>query len=351
MSSKRYGKYSSSLLNQTHRKSFLEENSKHVEKQNRIAELYKKQPKREKCKNCDNKLTLNADFVKLGLGYELCDQCHHLNGIYEDTDEFCNALYESDSGQKDYAETYKSNSLEEYNYRTTSIYIPKAEFLYTSLLDNGVDPNKLKYFDFGAGSGYFVAALKKIGLDSVLGSEVSKSQVEFGNAMIGENLLSIGDIKDTKKIVGENEAQVVSMIGVLEHLQDPREVFNQIKHNKNVDYIYISVPTFGLSVYLEMMSSEILHLQLQGGHTHLYTEKSLSHVCKEFGFKIISEWWFGTDVVDLFRHISFTLEKSNTSERLRDLWNSDFLDIIDPMQLEIDKKHFSSEVHMILKKI
>ena len=213
------------------------------------------------------------------------------------------------------------------------------------MLDNNINPHSLEYIDFGAGSGYFVAALKEIGLNNVSGTEVSKSQVDFGNAMIGEKLLKTHNIENTNIILRESKSQVVSMIGVLEHLQHPREALNELKYNDNVKFLYISVPTFSLSVYLEIFSPEIFHRQLHGGHTHLYTEKSLSHLCKEIGFEVIAEWWFGTDIVDLFRHISVTLEKTKCSKKLMELWRQDFIPLIDAMQLELDKKHFSSEVH------
>ena len=345
---KRYGKSSSSLLNQ--KTSFFEENEQHYKKQQKLTSIYIKQPTRTICKNCNNKMASSADFIKDGIGYLLCSHCHHLNGMHEDTDEFCKALYTADSGEE-YAEVYNSENIDSYNYRTASIYLPKSEFLYTSLLSESINPHDLSYLDLGAGSGYFVAALKKIGLNNVTGTEVSKSQVTFGNAMIGENALKTHNIDDTAGILQETKSQVVSMIGVLEHLQHPREVLKELKQNDNVEYIYISVPTFSLSVYLELMSPEVFHRQLSGGHTHLYTEKSLSYLCKEFGFEVMAEWWFGTDIVDLFRHISVTLEKIKCSKKIEELWRKDFIPLIDAMQLELDKEHFSSEVHMVLKKV
>ncbi|MCH2022912.1 MAG: class I SAM-dependent methyltransferase [Saprospiraceae bacterium] len=348
MSIKRYGKSSSALLNQ--KTSFFAENEKHLKNQRRIAEIYVKQPKRTNCKNCNKELGTVTDLVKDGVDYIVCDYCEHLNGIYEDTSDFCNAMYTNDSGEE-YAANYQSADVDSYNYRTSSIYLPKANFLYTSLQSNKLKPNNLEYLDFGAGSGYFVAALKKAGLQNVNGTEVSEHQVNFGNAMIGENVLRTHNIEDTNKTIRESTAQVISMIGVLEHVQKPREVLEEIKKNDHIKYLYISVPTFSLSVYLEQLSPDVFHRQLHGGHTHLYTEKSLQHLSKEFGFEIMAEWWFGADAVDLFRHVAVTLEKTNASTKLQNKWKKDFIPIIDAVQIEIDKKHYSSEVHMLFKKI
>ena len=64
----------------------------------------------------------------------------------------------------------------------------------------------------------------------------------------------------------------------------------------------------------------------------------------------MTEWWFGTDMVDLFRNISVTLEKMQCSTKVRDIYSKDFLSALDSMQLELDKKQMSSEVHLLLKK-
>ena len=348
MSSKRYGKSSASLIIQ--KTAFFEENDRYLQKQRKIASVYKEQPKRHNCKNCTGELDLLPDFNKDGIDYVVCNNCSHLNGMHEDTDEFCEFLYTSDSGE-DYAEAYHVEDINLFNYRTSTIYYPKAEFLYTIFLENNIDPHNFDYLDFGTGSGFMVSALKKMRLKNVTGVEVSKSQVDFGNSMMGDDCLSAFSINETNTVLRETKSQVVSLIHVLEHLQHPRDAMKQLMLNDNVEYLLIAVPTFGLSVYLEILSAEIMHRHLGHGHTHLYTEKSLLHLFEEFGFKVIGEWWFGTDMVDLFRQISVTLDKTNASGKMKELWKKDFTAVIDNVQLEIDKKQFSCETHMVLKKI
>jgi len=347
MSVKRFGKSSSALLNQ--KTSFFEENPVHLKKQRDIAALYVAQPKRESCMNCMHQLNDKADFVKDEIGYVLCDSCGHLNGMHQDTTAFCEALYTQDDG-KAYAQNYNSADVDSYNYRTTSIYLPKAEFLQTSLIANNINPNELNYLDFGTGTGYFVAAMKKMGLRNVAGTEVSKTQVDLGNAMIGEDVLRIHKMEDTEQMLATTDANVISMIGVLEHVQQPHTMLNAIKNNPNIQFLYISVPTFSLSSYLEMLSPDVFNRQLSCAHTHLYTEDSLKHLADEFNFNIIGEWWFGTDMVDVFRHLLVNLNHQNASEKLVNKWKKDFIPLIDSMQLEIDKQKYASEVHMLFQK-
>lgn len=342
-----YGKSSTSLIMQ--KKSFFEENNKHIDKQKKISKVYTSQPLRKLCKNCGKILSQRIDFTKDKINYKICSVCTHLNGENEDTNNFCETVYTSEEG-KNYAENYDSNDLDNFNYRVFSIYMPKAEFLFTSLKNDNIKPNNLKYLDFGSGTGYFVSALEKMGLNNISGSEVSKFQVELGNKMIGKEVLSLHTIEGTNQILSETTANVISMIGVLEHLQNPREALKSIVENESIEYLYISVPLFSLSVYIEMLSNNIFHRQLHGGHTHLYTEESLNYLAEEFNFDIVSQWWFGTDIVDLYRNIFINIEKNNVSTTIKDHYKEMMKSIIDTMQMEIDKKHYSSEVHMLLKK-
>ena len=344
---KQYGKQSTAIIMQ--KQSFFQENTKHINKQQKISNIYTSQPIRKNCKNCGKTLSDNIDFIKDDINYKICITCTQLNGAFDDSDIFCETVYANDDG-KNYAENYDANSLENFNYRVSSIYMPKAEFLFTSLKNNYEKPNELKYLDFGSGTGYFACALHNIGLGNVKGSEVSKSQVDLGNKMIGKELLSVHKIEDTNKVLTETDANVVSMIGVLEHLQEPREALKCIVDNTNIEYVYLSVPLFSLSVYIEMLSNDIYHRQLHGGHTHLYTEESLNYLVNEFNFSIVSEWWFGTDMIDLYRNIFVNLENNNVSNTIKEHYTKMMTSIIDSMQLEIDKKHYSSEVHMLLKK-
>lgn len=343
---KQFGKPSFALLMQ--KNSFFEENELHVKKQREIAKLYTAQLLRKDCKNCGKELNVEPDFVKDSIPYKVCQTCTHLNGAHEDTREFCEKVYQQEDTS--YAQNYSIETTEDYEYRTASIYFPKAEFLYTCLKKENVNPHKLSYFDYGAGSGYFVAALTKLGLGKVTGSDVSEAQVKMANNMIAPPRLTRHDIDDGHQELEKTKSDVVSMIGVLEHLQTPREALVKINSNPNIKYVFLSLPTFSLSVYLEMLDDNVFHRQLHGGHTHLYTEKSIDYMCKEFGFEVIGQWWFGTDMVDLYRQIYVKLECANASESIKNDFKTRLAKFLDQSQLELDKVNESSEVHILLRK-
>lgn len=341
----RYGKPSGPLLKL--KSNFLRENATlaaHVED---LCKLYAEQPRREACKNCDAPLDAPA-FTKLGVDYLICPRCGHLNGAHEDTEAFCQAVY-TDDGGAEYAKTYSATDEAAYRSRVRDIYIPKVEFLRDALMAEGLDPATLTYTDLGAGSGYFVSALAAMGLTKISGYEVSESQVELANRLIDGAPLIRHDLDEITTIAGTIDASVVSMIGVLEHLRQPRDVLQALASNSEVRYLYLSVPLFSPCVFLEMVFPQVFNRQLSAGHTHLYTESSLDALCQEFKFERAAEWWFGTDIVDLYRSVRVTLEQQAAPDAAIATWADQMLPIIDGMQRVIDEKHLASEVHMLLR--
>ncbi len=342
----RFGKASGPLLLQ--KSSFFELNDELRTNVERICEFYSKQPLRTLCKNCAGKLE-GVSFIKLSVRYIICGTCGHLNGANEDTDEFCRFVYTDNSGNN-YAKTYSAADKEVYFSRVTAIYAPKSDFLCEVLREAGEQPQKLTFADMGAGSGYFVAALVGAGLQNVIGYEVSESQLRLARTMVDGAQFRHHSLAGVQQLALSVEASVVSMIGVLEHLQDPRAMLAALQQNSNVNYVFISVPLFSMTAYLEAVFPKVFHRQLSAGHTHLFTETSLHWICREFGFEPIGEWWFGTDAVDLLRHVQVSLAANPETAELVGAWRELFVPIADALQFQMDQRRVSSEVHMVLKK-
>lgn len=343
----KYGKPSAPLLD--HKQAFFDQNAAKLSEMIRIAELYSSQPRRTHCKNCESPLP-KPTFTKLGVDYTICGLCGHLNGCHEDTPEFCNAVYTADDG-KGYAVNYTEADTQGYLDRVRDIYDPKAEFLAGALEDLGRPLDAMKVADLGAGAGYFVAALKNSQVGSVIGYEVSESQVDMGRAMLeDDSALLIHDLEDTVSIAKETTADLVSMVGVLEHLGQPRDVLAALASNANVEFIFFSVPLFSPCVFMEMTTEGVFPRHLAGAHTHLYTESSIAHLCREFGFTPAAQWWFGTDMVDWYRHMLVNLAASPQTDQVAGLFAETIKPVIDDMQRALDKRHLSSEVHMLLAK-
>ena len=341
----RYGKPSKEIL--LHKENFFKSNDAMLSIGSNMNKLYNQQEERLNCKNCAYKLG-KVDFKKLYVEYSVCLNCGHLNGKHEDSDSFLSKIYKEEKGT-DYAKVYNSKDSNTFISRTKDIYVPKAMFLKESLLNFGLHPEALSFADIGAGSGYFVSAMKNVGLKKIKGYEVSEQQLNLGNSMIGEEVLFHMDMDHSLDLIKEIEVDVVSMIGVLEHLKHPRDVLNALSKNKNVKFFYISVPLFSITVFFEMIFPKVMNRQLSGAHTHLYTEESLEYMANEFNLDRIASWWFGTDMMDLHRSISVSLSNEKYETNIIKLWQDKFSPMIDSLQLELDNKHMSSEVHMLFR--
>lgn len=302
--------------------------------------LYSSQPIRTTCKICREKISNEIDLYSHGIGYIFCANCSHLNGQFEETQEFVEQLYITNSGNQ-YSKGYIDK---DFNQRTMDIYYPKLEFLIQNL------PNKnFELLDVGSGAGYFVnaALMKKI---RARGLDVNKTMVDFGNTQIFHNHkqspLTLASEDSFFQSIVEADVDVISALGVIEHLRDPHMFFEAFRKSK-AQYLFYIVPMVSFSIILESIFSKVYPRVLSGGHTHLFTDESVLKMNQQMGSKSIAEWRFGADAFDLYRCLSISLK----STKLNQYFDMKMLNSIDEFQHIIDKKHFCSELHGLIKKI
>ena len=325
---------------------FFLENDLLIKRQNKIDQIYRSQPKRKKCKACNKKLN-GYFFQNRKIKYIECKKCTHLNGFYEDTKYFATKIYKDE--KMSYSKSYSESSIRAFRLRQKKIYDPKVNFLKNSFKSI----NKLKVLDVGAGSGYFISSLIDKKFKKVQGLEVSKNQVKFGKTIlksINKNSKYLEQASFDKIIdsVKKTTFNCISLIGVLEHMVDMSEIMNAIKRNKKIKFIYVLVPMASLICAIENTFPNVFNRHLGGGHTHLFTEKSLKMFMKKYGFTEHSSWWFGTDIHDLFRSLIINNEKKNYNFLIK-ITNL-LKENIDNIQFQLDKKKLCSEVHMLLKR-
>ncbi|KAB8028023.1 class I SAM-dependent methyltransferase [Fluviispira multicolorata] len=337
----KYSKSSSFYLNT--KKDFFTDNDKLLNNSIIQNQLYASQEPRINCKICQSKLNTTSDFQQNGIEYSFCNECGHLNGIFEDTKLFIENLYSLDSGTE-YAKNYLDINFDK---RTSDIYIPKVEFLLENI------PNKkYKLLDIGCGSGYFVHASLQKEIEAI-GMDISKAMTDYGNKQISL-LRNISPLKCYNELcffnsIKETQADIVSALGVIEHLREPQKLFEAFRECK-ATYLYYSVPMFSLSVILENIFNQIFPRQLSGGHTHLFTESSIKKMNSLIGVKPIAEWRFGTDMLDLYRSCTIMLSKNNASKKLLSHLQIGLGNNIDKLQAVFDNNHFCSEIHLIASK-
>jgi 2-polyprenyl-3-methyl-5-hydroxy-6-metoxy-1,4-benzoquinol methylase len=337
----RYSKSSGFYL-QTKR-DFFASNDALLEKAEQQNAAYARQPPRLTCKICDSRLNETSDLQQHGIQYKFCPQCGHLNGSYEDTQEFVESIYMSGQGA-----SYAANYLDaNFAKRVGDIYVPKVEFLLEDLTAGG-----LRLLDVGCGGGYFVCAALRSGI-AAAGIDVSETMVRFGNDQI-EHLLGMRPLSscDEAGLFARTlaaEVDVVSAIGVIEHLRDPHRFFQSFRASK-ARYLFYSVPMFSLSVILENAFPGIFPRQLSGGHTHLFTEASLVRMNEALGVESIAEWRFGTDVMDLYRSLSCLMSRHGASTVLYQHLEQGLGSQVDALQGVLDRNHFCSEIHVLARK-
>lgn len=313
----------------------IKENSTIIKKILSVNKKYSQQKKRKKCKNCNRTLE-KFDFKTHLVKYHICKRCNHLNGAYEETDKFLTWLYNSSDKKK-----YGSSYLEKKNVsnKLKKIYEPKVNFLISSLKNK-----KFDVFEIGSGTGLFLKACENRKINGI-GYETNKSFVSFADKLLTKNKVEHINIKNIEKIVLKNNRKVLVLISTLEHLKNPNKILRNFKKSK-ADYLYFNVPLFSLSSLIQISYQDVYPRNLSGAHTHLYTKESIDYFVKKFNFKIISEWWFGSDFADLYR----SLLVSGKNKKTKGYIDKYFGNKIDLLQKILDRDKISSEVHMVLKK-
>ena len=323
--------------------SFFENNDGMLKMADGMADVLLMQPKRTKCKICG--ATLGDPLYRSHrIGYIECDKCGHLNSECEDTDDFASAVYVED----DYSKNYSAADKEGYIRRRDMIYIPKAEYLRDCLQHDGIKAEDVDILDIGAGCGYFVSAARECGMHAV-GIDVSDSEVSFGNAMNPEKWLTHVGLTDSIDYISKSSANVLSAIGVLEHLVHLDGNLDAIKNNENIKYVYASVPMFSFSSCFEAAFPNGYNRHTGGTHTHLFTNESIEVMAGRIGFETAYEWRFGSDINDLYRFLTVSMEKAGNVQFAR-FFSDKFVPLMDDLQSVLDKSEFSSELHFILRR-
>lgn len=183
------------------------------------------------------------------------------------------------------------------------------------------------------------------------GIEVSRSQVDYGNAMSENKIITQCDQGNIENIIVESDADVISFIGVLEHIINLHNVLQSINRNPNIRYIYFSVPLMSYSVVFEAMEEDVYNRLLggSGAHTHLFSDDSIKYLCDMYDWSIVGQWKFGTDMADMLRMVMVKLGQKG-QEELSLLFEENFKKIMDELQLVIDKNGLPSEIHVVAEK-
>jgi len=338
---KKYGKSYTDL--EPLKRSFTDDNDRLLGKALEINRFYREQPTRENCINCDEEIDWRKmdSMVHHGVDFKFCHKCGHLNGRHKDTKEFSDFVYVEDNGAA-YAENYIDENTEK---RVNSIYTPKAEFL---LNESGIEIDSV--LDVGCGAGYFLKALEPFGVKR-RGVDLSSSLVKEANRVNEQELCSlVGSEEEIRKKVVEAKEKCIALVGVLEHMREPRLLIEAFRMSV-ANYMFISVPMVSMSLLIEMSNQAIFPRHLSSGHTHLYSNASLEWLEKEYGLRRISQWRFGVDIPDLLRSMCVSRHEDAWPALIKKVLGADSGELIDSLQLVLDRFEISSEIHLVWEKV
>lgn len=310
--------------------SFVQDNGKFLKEACELNQFYTEQEPRGECKNCEDTIG-GVAFKSFGVPYSLCDNCGHLNGAFEDSEDFTEYLYRDQNGKN-----YKENYVNNYDQRVRDIYLPKVDFLEDVVGDCKVN-------DVGCGAGHFLKACEYRGIEGE-GIDPNKDLVDIGRSQLRFNQIHVATPDEFEWFIESSES-VVSMIGVLEHLREPNKALEAFNRS-DAEHLYISVPLLGASVFIEHSFPSVFPRHLRGPHTHLYTKQSLEYMADRHNLEIEGQWWFGADMMDLYR----SMQVRDGSLRYRELLEQYIAPYIDELQEVLDKHKVCSEVHLIYKK-
>jgi len=269
-------------------------------------ELYGKKEKLhsvEKCPVCDHsKSELTVEIYNAE--YHKCNQCSHYFVKFRPTDESIKNFYRKNTAyQKEYADV---SNIEK---RINEIALPKAKWTISNYR-NIYGKNPTKVLDIGAGSGHFVKACKKLGINCH-GVEISESGVRFAKNHMGINLLQIDFLNEWQSL---DMYDIVTFWGVIEHVPKPVKMLIAGKQVIGEDgMIAVGVPRWdsvSTAVQAQYPNSVIRHLDPLG-HINCFSDSSLATALLISGFYPRSAWYFGMDFYELLIQLSLTIDNTN----------------------------------------
>ena len=270
--------------------------------------------------------------------YYECNKCGHLYLRDQPSEKSLSKLYKSNDNQtvnSVQGQIYIDKLL--YKKRVKEIATPKAEFACKIIKEKG------KRVDIGAGGGDKVNTLKKMGWDS-LGYESDKSEVTFAKSM-GVDLINKFLIPSNLSII--KKVKVVSAINFLEHLKNPQNFVLNISNNIEVgSYFLFEVPRWpSISAVANKCFPELSARNIYSpDHLHIFSDKSIKIMLDKSKFKIVSSWFFGQDIYELFGNIF-----ANSNFQNHHLVDKS-ISLVNDLQKVVDKNGLSDTVLILAKK-
>jgi 2-polyprenyl-3-methyl-5-hydroxy-6-metoxy-1,4-benzoquinol methylase len=275
-----------------------------------------------------------------GFRYVRCSGCSHVFATQRYSGEALARLYRE---QAYYSEITYANK-ETCFYRRDQVAKPKFEFAQQFLADReGV------WLDVGAGIGDLVSVARQEGWDA-RGLEISEVSVRFAREVFDielENLPIETFCARNPGLAGQIE--VVSLLGVLEHVVEPLEMLDLAWRLLRDDgCLLVQVPNVDSlsSMVQEVWPENVSRHLVPYSHIMLFSERSLLRALEASGFEPLAIWHLGLDVYELVNNLVLANKRVRDSRLYEAL-----IGALNPLQQVIDERQQSDGLICIARKV
>ena len=326
----------------------LNDNDRLLKRQCQVSAVLSDCPPRSGCIICGNTLNDAPLFKHRLVDYVLCPVCEHIQSKVQPPSGY--PTREIDGLTFD--QIYPKLSKEEYMSRKNRIYRPKLDWLLSCHKELGLNRENLiaaRWLELGCSCGYFLDALRDVGVKNFRGLEENKDLVKRANTVLGDDCVQSFRGSLASAIL-EYPADIYVAFFVLEHMEDTGRFFQAMRRCPKGTLFYFSVPVFGFATFLESGFGHYFARNLDSVlHTQLYTDSSLQYCLKLGDYQMVAQWIFGQDSTDLFRMLMTSL-KERYSEPFLAKIGKQVSSLQDSIQRVIDQHYLADSRHILAVK-
>lgn len=242
------------------------------------------------CTCCGSSLSEARECLRIfDVPYHRCPRCGHVMVTRRPAGEDLNFEESAEVSQ-----TYVDPSTCE--VRLSQVIAPKVDWMNeTYAKQHGRRPASV--VDVGAGGGHFVEGARRAGA-AASGFELSKASRAFAKAAFGLDLRS-----DDFLSAQLDQADVITMWGLLEYVQEPRRFLDRARAALTADtgMVVVEVPRFdalGTAAQAANPRNVARHMD-PTTHINCFSDSSLATVLVGAGFAPVAVWYFGMDAYEL----------------------------------------------------
>ena len=235
-------------------------------------------------------------------------------------------VYDSDA----YNQTVQELELSQLEYRKRRFGGERASIV------QGLFPDvNRRVLDVGCGWGYFLAALQDLGFECQ-GIELSKPVAEMARKTYGLNVVTV----PVEEFRPEAKFDLVSLFGVIEHLEKPIRVIEQCRELlADSGFILIFTPNYeSVAVKVQGEGANMIY---PGQHLHHFTRRSIEKLAESAGMTLHAYSTKGLDIGDIYAYEKHRGNKQTASFLLA---NAALL------QSVIDASECANHMRVILRK-